>query len=101
MLAGVAIASLASGITLDLLYDWSGLTAVIEPGAAGESVPRWLQIAAGIGLAIAIAAALLRKARGHGRASDCSTCRIGELESHDHHRSPVHQRDDEHAGTRR
>ena len=78
MLLGIAAASLASGFLIDFLYSWSGASAIVRAGHAGELLPMPVQAAAGILLAVLVLVAVVKKLRGRGKASDCSTCQLAE-----------------------
>ena len=43
-LATIAVVSVLSGLLLDLIYNWSGITAKAVVGQAGELVPYWAQL---------------------------------------------------------
>lgn len=74
MLLGIAGGSLLLGALLDLLYTVTGLTPLVQAGAAGELLPTWLGGGSAALLTLLVARCWWKKWRGSGREQSCATC---------------------------
>ena len=95
-LVAIAVVSVAAGLTLDAVYAAWGVSAVALAGQAGEMIPGWLQLLAGLILlamsAKPIGLAVKRRwARLTGRPEPGPACGCGCDQDHDSKSTKVHE----------